>query len=132
MLVLDDKCIKCNNICNVIHFQRNFGNWTSGNNDIDKLIQDTQQLAHNKVSDVLEWIPYNRLDNIEYIAKGEFGKAYHKANWIDGHIDKWDNKDQNYQRFGQNMIVVLKRLDDPKNVTLEFMNEVFFNEILNF
>ena len=37
MIVL--ACEKCNKICNAIHFQRNFKNWTSGNNDIDKYIQ---------------------------------------------------------------------------------------------
>src|SRR5579859_3573294 len=28
--------------CNAKHFQQNFKNWTSGNSDVDKLIQDSQ------------------------------------------------------------------------------------------
>ena len=84
MVVLKDICEKCNCVCNTIHFQRNFNNWTSGNNDIDKFIQDTQ-LSANRYNNVLEWIPYDRFYDIEYIAKGGFGKVY-RANWIDGPI----------------------------------------------
>ncbi|CAG8585355.1 13694_t:CDS:2 [Dentiscutata erythropus] len=28
--------------CNSKHFQQNFGNWTSGNKDVDEIIQETQ------------------------------------------------------------------------------------------
>ena len=43
-------CKECNqelynswcNACNAKHFQQNFKKWTSGNDDIDKFIQDTQ------------------------------------------------------------------------------------------
>jgi hypothetical protein len=120
MMVLNNKCKKCNNICNAMHFQQNFESWTSGNDNIDKFIQDTQLLTHNNAREALEWIPYNRFYNIEYIKKvGIF-----KANWIDGCIDKWDNKNQNWKRFNQNMFVNLKSLNDSKEVTLEFMDEV--------
>ena len=125
MIVLNEICEKCNDICNNIHFQRNFKNWTSDNNGIDNFIRDTQLLAHNNVSKVLEWIPYDRFCNIEYIAKGGFGKVY-KANWIDGPIEKWDNKNQNWKRFGSR-VVALKSLNNSQNVTLEFINEVKIN-----
>ena len=46
MVVLDDICEKCNCVCNTIRFQQDFKNWTSGNNDIDKFIQDTQLTRH--------------------------------------------------------------------------------------
>src|SRR6266542_1247174 len=68
------------------------------NVDIDKFIQDAQ-LSANTRTKVLEWIPYDRFYDIEYITKGGFGKVY-KANWIDGYIDKWDNKNQNWMRLG--------------------------------
>ena len=108
--------------CNAKHFQQNFEKWTSGNVDIDKFIQDTQ-LSANYNSKVLEWIPYNKFYNIEYIAKGGFGKVY-RANWIDGCIGEWNNKHQNWKRYGSNMFVALKSLNNSKNVTLEFLNEV--------
>ncbi|GBC24836.2 kinase-like domain-containing protein [Rhizophagus irregularis DAOM 181602=DAOM 197198] len=82
--------------CNVKHFQQNFKNWTSGNNDIDKFIQDNQ-LSANFYGQVLEWIPYNKLYDIEYIAKGGFGKVY-RAKWIDGFIGYWDNINENWER----------------------------------
>ena len=108
--------------CNAKHFQQNFENWTSGNVDIDKFIQDAQLSAYY-FRNVLEWIPYDRFRNIKYIAKGGFGKVY-RANWIDGHIENWDNKNQNWKRIYSNMFVALKSLNNSKNVTLEFINEV--------
>jgi hypothetical protein len=124
MLVLDVyKCGICENTCNSIRFQHNFKNWTSGNNDIDKFIQSTQLLAHENTSGILEWIPYNRFYDIKYIAKGGFGKVY-RAKWIDGHMNKWNNVYQYWERKGQNKFVALKSLNNSKNVTLDFMNEV--------
>ena len=119
-MVLNNKCKKCNSICNVIHFQRNFKNWTSDNDDIDKLIQDTQLSAHYDTKEVLEWIPYDRFDNITYPKYSAEGKA----NWIDGYIYEWDGCSQNWKRYNQNMFVTLKRLYDIENIELEFMNEV--------
>jgi hypothetical protein len=95
MMVLYDECKKCDCACNSIHFQQNFGNWTSSNDDIDKFIQDTQLSDHNTTcnifEEVLEWIHYSRFYNIKYIAE----KKVYQANWIDGYIDEWDNKNQN-------------------------------------
>jgi hypothetical protein len=124
MIVLDDICEKCNEICNAIYFQRNFSNWTSGNNDIDKFIQDTQLLAHDNVKEALEWIPYNKFYDIKCTTEDEFGKVY-RADWIDGHIQYWDYINQTWKRRDYNMFVILKSLNNPKNITLEYMNKVF-------
>jgi hypothetical protein len=129
MMVLNDKkCKKCNNACNAIHFQHNFENWTSGNDDIDRFIKDTQLSFHNNNNEVfkkaLEWISYDRLYDIKYITKGGFGKIY-RAIWIDGYIDGWDKDNQNWKRNNKNMVVALKSLDNSKNITLRFMNEVY-------
>ncbi|GBB88558.1 hypothetical protein RclHR1_01510009 [Rhizophagus clarus] len=126
MIVLNNKCKKCNQVCDAIHFQQNFESWTSGNDNIDKFIQNTQLSTHCNVSRALEWIPHGKFNNIEYIAKGGFGKVY-KANWIDGHIDKWNNINQNWKRRDENMFVALKSLDHSKNITLKFMNEMIFH-----
>ncbi|GET57577.1 kinase-like domain-containing protein [Rhizophagus irregularis DAOM 181602=DAOM 197198] len=74
------------------------------------------------VSKVLEWIPYNRFNDIEYIAKGGFGKVY-RANWIDGPIKEWNYENDNWKR-NQDEIVALKSLNNSENVSLEFMNEI--------
>ena len=90
---------------------------TSGNSDIDKFIQDTQSAYHSICDQKpLEWIPYGRFYDIKYIAKGGFGKVY-RANWDDEN----ENLKRKYQKF-----VALKSLNNSKNVTLEFMNEVLF------
>jgi hypothetical protein len=123
MVVLNNlECKKCNYACNSIHFQQNFGNWTSGNDNIDKFIQDTQLSVHEtiKIPNALEWIPYDRFYNIKYIAENEV----YRANWIEGKLSYWNYNDQNWRRENQNMIVILKRLSNLKNITLEFMNEV--------
>src|ERR1700722_15237113 len=73
--------------CNGKRFQQNFQNWTSGNHDIDELIQRTQLDTKN----LLEWIEYDRFENIEYLAKGGFGTTY-KAIWKDGYILSWDSE----------------------------------------
>ena len=125
MVVLNDICEKCHQVCYAIHFQQNFAIWTSGNNDIDKFIQDAQLLMHNRydIKYAIEWIPYDRFHNIKYIAKGGFGKVY-SANWIDGCVDEWDYENQNWRRKDQNMYVALKSLNNSKNITIEFINEV--------
>src|SRR6266542_5404889 len=119
-------CEKCHKVCNAIYFQHNFGSWTSGNNDIEKFIKNTQLLAHDNSEGALEWISYNRFYDNKYIGKGEFGKVF-RANWIDGYIDKWDNKDQNWKRKDQNMFVIIKSFNNPNNVTLEFINKVIMD-----
>ncbi|CAB4439857.1 unnamed protein product [Rhizophagus irregularis] len=77
-------------------FQQNFKNWTSGNNEIDKFIQKTQ-LEGKHYRDILEWIEYDRFENVEYLAKGGFGTIY-KAIWKDGHIGEWDSENNKWKR----------------------------------
>ncbi|UZO03332.1 uncharacterized protein OCT59_023739 [Rhizophagus irregularis] len=57
--------------CNAKRFKDNFKNWTSGNKDIDEFIQQSQLNAvyHKKY---LEWIPFEKFQNITYIAEGGF------------------------------------------------------------
>ncbi|EXX62909.1 kinase-like domain-containing protein [Rhizophagus irregularis DAOM 181602=DAOM 197198] len=108
--------------CNAIHFKQNFKNWTSGNDDIDKLIQETQLSAIDSYK-VLEWIPYNKFYDIEYVIEGGFGKVY-RAKWNDGYIDSWDDKNNNWRRCGSNEFVILKSLNNSENVTSKFINEI--------
>src|SRR5436189_54578 len=65
--------------CQVNHFEKNFTKWTSGNKQIDDLIQEKQLKIHyNDTDTVFEWIPYNQLNNIEKI-----GNSY-SAVWKNG------------------------------------------------
>src|ERR1700753_3845109 len=104
MIVLNSKCKECINICNAMRFQQNFNNWTSGNDVIDKFIQDTQLSAHCDSSKVLEWIPYDRFSDCKYITENKVIKA----NWH----DKNKLKDHNVSVF-------LKSLNNLNNITIE-------------
>jgi hypothetical protein len=123
------KSCDCNHECNAKWFKQNFKNWTSGNSQIDKFIQNTQLSDHNCQYQALEWIPYNRFYDIRYISKGEFNKMY-RANWIDGRIielcfqSSWDDDNQNWKRENPNMFIILKILNNPTSITSEFINKV--------
>ncbi|RHZ71354.1 hypothetical protein Glove_259g6 [Diversispora epigaea] len=103
------------------HFQNDFNNWTSGDDKIDKFIQDTQLNANDHL-EVIEWIPYDRFKDVKQIGKGGFG-TIHYARWIDGRIRKWNIENQQWKRdrnYGE-VEVALKKFD----------NFVNFNDVLN-
>src|ERR1043166_6617697 len=55
--------------------------WTSGNDEIDNFIKDTIYSAKYS-NDKLEWIPFDRFEDIKQIGEGGFAKVY-SAKWID-------------------------------------------------
>src|SRR5438105_7793911 len=58
--------------------------WTSGNEIIDELIKSTQLKATRYDNCYyLQWIPYNKLENIEKMDESHFATIYH-ATWING------------------------------------------------
>ncbi|UZO08946.1 uncharacterized protein OCT59_029189 [Rhizophagus irregularis] len=57
--------------CNAKRLKDNFKNWTSGNKDIDEFIQQSQ-LNAVYYKKYLEWIPFEKFQNITYIAEGGF------------------------------------------------------------
>ena len=101
--------------------QKNFPNWTSVHEFIDKFIQKSQLNSQNK-HHVLEWIPYNRFENIEYFDKGGFGTIY-KAIWLDSPIICWSKNEKDWDRYNE-LTVVLKSLNKSSNFNEEFLNEV--------
>jgi hypothetical protein len=107
--------------CNSKHFQQDFNKWTSGNKEVDEVIQNFQ-LNATSYKEVLEWIPYEKFEDIEYLAKGGFGTV-HKAKWFDGHICKW-NISQNKWNRNDNKNVALKCLNDSQILTTDFLQEV--------
>ncbi|POG70814.1 kinase-like domain-containing protein [Rhizophagus irregularis DAOM 181602=DAOM 197198] len=72
--------------CNAKRFEENFKNWTSGNKEIDELIQHSQLNAVYCIN-CLEWIPFEKFQNVTYITRGGFGKIY-SAEWPEGFIDQ--------------------------------------------
>jgi hypothetical protein len=111
----------CNYWCNYCHFQLNFKNWTSGNNDVDEFIQKSQLKAEN-TDKIVEWIEYDNFEYVEYLAKGGFGTTY-KAMWNMGYILEWDYNNNQWKRTGQRR-VALKCLHSSQGITTEFLKEV--------
>jgi len=50
--------------CNSEHFRDSFAQWTSGDSNIDELIQNSQLNAVG-AHQIIEWIEYSNLENIE-------------------------------------------------------------------
>src|ERR1044072_5781728 len=109
------------------YLKANFSKWTSGNNDIDDLIQKCQMetLSPNMI---IEWIPYNNLQNIKYLTKGGCSEIY-TAGWINGRYDEWDSKNQRLIRVFEfhnfkTLAVVLKKLENVESANKSWFDEV--------
>ena len=110
--------------CNSAHFRDNFAHWTSGDSNIDELIQNSQLNAEWKY-ELIEWIEYSNFENIEFVAHGGFGSVY-KAIWKDGPIKytkPWDISKFKWNRKS-NKEVAIKKFRNVTSVSLEFLNEV--------
>ena len=77
------KCANCNRYntskawCRTCDPQKTIQGWTSGNKNVDDCIKEFQ-LKATSYENVIEWIPFNRLDNIQKVGEG------FSANWLDG------------------------------------------------
>ncbi|EXX56127.1 polo kinase CDC5 [Rhizophagus irregularis DAOM 197198w] len=106
--------------CVRIYLKANFLNWTSGNVNIDNLIQKCQlETLHPHM--IVEWIPYNNLENIRYLTKGGFSEIY-TAYLIDGSYEEWDSKKQQLKRFGR-LKVILKGLENVESANKSWFEE---------
>src|SRR5436853_6034791 len=108
--------------CNAKRFKENFKNWTSGNKNVDEFIQQSQLNAVH-FTKCLEWIPFEKFQNVTYVAKGGFGKIY-SAEWPEGPIGHWDIEDQKWLRLNKYSKVALKSLNNSSNISADFLNEV--------
>src|ERR1051325_6851116 len=106
--------------------------WTSENSEIDEFIKDTIYNArsyHDINSDCnhplfLEWVPFDRFEDIKQIGEGGFAKVY-STKWIDGQA-KYIKQDGSWEKLDPEPInVALKRLNGSQNMTAEYLNEVF-------
>ena len=70
----------------------------------------------------MEFVPLSRFNNIEFVDAGGFSKIY-KATWIDGPITHWSDQEKCYERK-RDCKVVLKKLNNSKNITSKELNEV--------
>ena len=103
------------------YLKNNFSNWTSGNYDIDNLIQECQ-IESFCPDYIIEWIPYNNLQNIKYMTKGGCSEIY-SADWIDGQCNEWNSEEQRLERLGTHK-VVLKKLESVESANRSWFDEV--------
>ncbi|RHZ54973.1 hypothetical protein Glove_421g50 [Diversispora epigaea] len=120
---LENKCINCenlnqqNNTCSdskLIEIPK----WTSGNYDVDKIIQMTQSDENAKQWEIWRWIDYSKLKNVKYLAEGGFGSIW-KAEWIDVPEEVFE--------FYKSNQVVLKKLKNSQEISSEFLKELTAN-----
>ena len=102
--------------------------WSSGNSKIDEFIKDT--IINASFSEyygyplILEWVEFDRFENVEQIGEGGFAKVY-SAKWIDGK-SKYRRVDGIWKKLDSEPITVaLKRLSGSQNISVEYLNEVF-------
>src|SRR5437763_3907325 len=108
-------------LCVRNYLKANFPNWTSGNDDIDNLIRECQLETLNPQK-VIEWIPYDKLQNIKYLTEGGCSKIY-TAKWTGGCYNDWNPKKQQLIRSVDGN-VVLKRLENVENANERWLEEV--------
>ena len=109
------RILKSHRICHIC-YKTIIKQKLSGNKIIDDFIKHTQ-INYAKTWVKLEYVPYEQFENIEFIAEGGFSKIY-KATWIDGPVN------YKYGTRNQNCTVVLKKLNNTKNITSKELNEV--------
>src|ERR1051325_1767851 len=98
--------------CQINRLKNNFANWTSNNKQIDDFIQKQQLQISLSNTRVFEWIPYDRLNNIEKMNKDDFATAI----WKDGPLNynkKWmrnSNKKVDLKYISQNLNELLNKV----------------------
>ncbi|UZO03131.1 uncharacterized protein OCT59_023543 [Rhizophagus irregularis] len=89
-----------------------------GNHDVDEFIQKAQLKAKDE-EHIVEWIEYDKFEDVVYLAKGGFGTTF-KAVWKDGPYNR------RLERKGETK-VALKCLHNSQGITTEFLKEVESN-----
>ncbi|RIB01030.1 kinase-like domain-containing protein [Gigaspora rosea] len=95
----------------------------SGNKDIDNFIIKLQ-LKTTGFDKVIEWIPFDRLVNVQFIGEGGFGSVF-SAVWLDGIRiieNDYTGKDKRWSRK-PSCIVALKTLSGSQASALDFLKE---------
>ena len=100
--------------------------WSSGYSEIDNFIKDTIYNAKGyDYPRFLEWVPFDRFEDIKQIGEGGFAKVY-SAKWIDGPVKYYKQDDESWKKLkSKPEIVALKRLNGSQNMSADYLNEVY-------
>ncbi|RIB23032.1 kinase-like domain-containing protein [Gigaspora rosea] len=125
------KCANCNRYntnlawCQSCDPQKTTQEWTSGNKDVDNCIKEFQ-LKSTSYEDVIDWIPFNRLNNVQKIGEGGFGSVF-SATWLDGKRTVSNVAGEFIQSRTPTCIVALKTLPgSQENFLREFKSYTEF------
>src|ERR1043166_5926356 len=101
--------------------------WASGNSEIDNFIKDTIYNAKGyKYPRFLEWVSFDRFEDIKQIGEGGFAKVY-SAEWINGQAKYTKQDDGSWKKLEpESIIVALKSLNGSQNISADYLNEVFY------
>ncbi|RIB22334.1 kinase-like domain-containing protein [Gigaspora rosea] len=95
---------------------------TSGDKNIDDCIREFQ-LKATAFEKVIEWIPFERLENIKIIGKGGFGTVYSSI-WLDGKRKVVGDNNTGHVRFRIKLYeVALKTLPGSQTSSSSFLTE---------
>src|SRR6185369_42926 len=97
-------------LCTKEHFIQEFKTWSSGNADIDEIIQE---FPINNIYNKLHWIPYNNFQNIKHVVDGGNGSVYSAElkNGIKWYMN-FNTRDWEYELIGYE--VALKEIKDSR------------------
>ncbi|GES82342.1 kinase-like domain-containing protein [Rhizophagus clarus] len=105
--------------CQINYLKQDFANWTSGDEIIDKFIQEMQLKIESYEDIIVEWIPYDQFINIKEISNSS---TQYTAMWVNGPL-QYERKKHEYERLS-NGKVALKCLGNLQTITNEFFNKV--------
>ncbi|RHZ84265.1 hypothetical protein Glove_84g48 [Diversispora epigaea] len=110
-------------LCTKEHFIQEFKTWSSGNANINKIIQESQI---NDKYIKLQWIPYDNFQNIEHIADGGHGSVY-SAKLENGIKSHWNFIEQDWKYSLIGYKVALKEIKDSRFDIAEFLEVTIEN-----
>ncbi|CAB4427473.1 unnamed protein product [Rhizophagus irregularis] len=70
---------------------------------------------------IVEWIPYDKFINLQFLAKGGCSDIY-TADWEEGGYKEWDIKERKLKRAGK-CKVVLKKLENVEDADRTWLEE---------
>ncbi|KAG9285204.1 hypothetical protein G9A89_004419 [Geosiphon pyriformis] len=124
-------CNECEECQRDIRFGLNHCNFSSSNKEVDEIIKNPIYLPPKSKYQrgralKYEWIPWERLSNVNEIARGGFGKIY-KATWIDGPIHLMSikhHREIKYKREGTAEVAIKIIKTNSEEVFKEGMNYI--------
>ncbi|CAG8800799.1 10817_t:CDS:2, partial [Dentiscutata erythropus] len=89
--------------CEARNFCEDFYMWSSGDQQLDELIKESQLNATN-VSNYIEWIKLDQFKDFKIIKEGEFSTVI-SAIWRDGPREVWDEESSRWEGASNTKVV---------------------------